>query len=139
MYDELIAALRFCDGGECDGCCEYKKEHGCNTLLRDAADAIEKLASAQEKWINIERNALIKSIPKWIPVTERSPFPRTKVLVAYKCGVTIAEYRGYDVELINGQYRQRFYWHGVKGPKDTLRSVTHWLPLPEPPGKERDT
>ena len=44
MYDELIAALRFCDNGECDGCCKYIKGKGteCYTLLRDAADAIEE-------------------------------------------------------------------------------------------------
>lgn len=47
MYDELIAALRFCDNGECDGCCKYIKGKGaeCYTLLRDAADAIEELSA----------------------------------------------------------------------------------------------
>lgn len=50
-YDELIAALRFCDGGECDGCCRYKKEHGaeCYTLLRDAADAIKELSRQRDR------------------------------------------------------------------------------------------
>ncbi len=46
MYEEIIAALRFCDNGECDGCCKYIKGKGagCYTLLRDAADAIEELS-----------------------------------------------------------------------------------------------
>ena len=35
---------------------------------------------------------------EWISVADRYPVPRQKVLVAYKSGVTIAEYRGYDVE-----------------------------------------
>ena len=135
-YDKLIAALRFCDGGECDGCCEYKKEHGCNTLLRDAADAIEKLASAQEKWINIERNALIKSIPKWIPVTERLP----KAVEEDVNGNKVFS----DFVLVFCVYQDGFIWIGadkcrvdertwlIEIPSDHCK-VTHWMPLPEPP------
>ena len=79
---------------------------------------------------------------EWIDVRERCPTPRTKVLVAYKRGVTIAEYRGFDTELVNGVLQKEYYWHGIKGAKDSFRSVTHWMPLPNPPwhyGKQNRT
>ena len=69
MYDELIAALRFCDGGECDGCCRYKKGHGaeCYTLLRDAADAIEELSKRIDRAVElynrgVERSAMYEAL-----------------------------------------------------------------------------
>ena len=69
MYEELIAALRFCDGGECDGCCRYKKEHGaeCYTLLRDAADAIEELSKRIDRAVelynrDVERSAMYEAL-----------------------------------------------------------------------------
>lgn len=66
---------------------------------------------------------------EWISVSDRYPVPRQKVLVAYKSGVTIAEYRGYDVE----KGKVKYYWCGQKGAKHSLSSVTHWMPLPLPP------
>lgn len=71
-YDELIAALRFCDGGECDGCCKYIKGKGthCYTLLRDAADAIEKLKRENERWEEAMKTAL-DFIPCWLPIQSR--------------------------------------------------------------------
>ena len=72
--------------------------------------------------------------PKWIPVNEKLPTARKKVLVAYKNGVTIAERNGYlvDPKTVNT------YWRGVHGSKHQLTSVTHWMPLPEPPKEETD-
>lgn len=67
--------------------------------------------------------------PVWIPVTERLPIPREKVLVAYKKGVTIAQMDGY----IRTPQKEIHYWRGMNGPKHTLASVTHWMPIPEPP------
>ena len=65
----------------------------------------------------------------WISINTGLPVPRVKVLVAYKNGVTIAELDGY---VKSPKVIQR-YWRGVDGPKHVLRSVTHWMPLPEPP------
>lgn len=57
MYEELVARLR---AGE------YAREE-LSIILPKAADAIEELSRAQEQWITHERNALLKSVPKWIP------------------------------------------------------------------------
>lgn len=70
--------------------------------------------------------------PEWISVNERLPMIRTRVLVAYKDGVTVAEYRGYDV----CKGKQQMYWCGIKGTKHVLRSITHWMPLPSTEGLE---
>lgn len=112
MYDELISALRFCDGGECDGCCRYTKDegHSCYTLLRDAADAIEELSK-----------------PRWIPVTERLPEERKYVLC--KCRADIIDVLRFE----NAEWYHdptHVYMYGF---------VTHWMPLPplpEPPKVE---
>lgn len=66
---------------------------------------------------------------EWASVHERLPPIRKKVLVAYQAGVTIAELRSYDI----CPGKVKMYWAGFKGPKHTLSSVTHWMPLPDPP------
>lgn len=47
------------------------------------ADAIEELSRAQEQWITQERNALLKSQPRWIPVTEKPPKAYEEVLLLF--------------------------------------------------------
>lgn len=66
---------------------------------------------------------------EWVSVTERLPVPREKVLVAYQKGVTIAQLDGY----IRDPKNRVHYWRGMHGPKHSLSSVTHWMPMPEPP------
>lgn len=73
----------------------------------------------------------MKQQSKWISVKESMPPARVKVLVAYRNGVTIAERNGY----ITDPTEQKTYWRGIHGPKHSLRSVTHWMSLPEPPEK----
>ena len=78
MYEELVKALRdpihsldceFCNRKCCypDGKCDSK------CIIIQAADAIEELRDAQERWIEQERKVLLKSVPKWISVTEDTP------------------------------------------------------------------
>ena len=134
-YDELIAALRFCDGGECDGCCEYKKEHGCNTLLRDAADAIEALSMklhGDEAAIagmkrEIERMVVTGADkPKWIPVTERLPEFGEEVLAVRRYMQLVEIITAHIAVEKNGHS----WWSAA--------NITHWMPLPNPPGEEPD-
>ncbi len=70
---------------------------------------------------------------EWISVEDRLPPARKKVLIAYNRGVSIAERNGYLVD----PTKTEPYWRGVHGPKHSLRSVTHWMPLPDPPEKEK--
>lgn len=77
-------------------------------LMREAADAIEELSK-----------------PRWIPVTERLPEPFENVLVANKRG------KHYDID--KGWWNGSFFDRCAKG---GYHSVTHWMPLPQPPKEE---
>lgn len=136
MYEELIAALRFCDGGECDGRCRYTKEegHSCYTLLRDAADAIEELQRQIDAWVEPERKALIKSLPKWIPVTVRLPESvDDDVLVTDGEGYAVGYWRS-DAQAWDST---DFGWlENRSEPPCGIHTVTHWMPLPPPPKEE---
>ena len=61
MYEELVKALR-----DDNACLSIKTAH-------EAADAIEELQGQIDGWIEQERKALLKSVPKWIPVKESLP------------------------------------------------------------------
>ena len=112
-YEELVRRLREHNGW------------ALNETLDEAADAIEELSNAQEQWIEQERNALLKSIPRWIPVTERLPEKFENVLVANKRG------KHYDID--KGWWNGSFFDRCAKG---SYSNVTHWMSLPEPPKEE---
>lgn len=62
---------------------------------------------------------------KWILVTDRLPKKNTLVLVYHSFGIGIFRYDGNGrfCELIFGAWYQNY-------------TVTHWMPLPEPPKGE---
>lgn len=63
--------------------------------------------------------AVSELMPQWIPVSERLPDDRVRVLACYDGRVVTAE-------LFEG------LWHWIEG-KTFTTHVTHWMPLPEPP------
>lgn len=71
---------------------------------------------------------------KWVSVNNTLPPHRTKVLVAYKNGVTIAERDGYLTE----PKKAVVFWRGVHGSKHQLKTVTHWMYLPNHPNRENE-
>lgn len=126
MYDdELIKSLRICsDQGKCNGC-KYDEIDipSChNPLMREAADAIEDL---QGKARVLEKVADIwcKKVQKWIPVTERLPEEKDRYLT-----VSIEPWFGTTVV-------DTMRWSGVwmYDGRQTEATVTHWMPLPQPP------
>lgn len=106
MYDELVKALR--NNADHYG---YEGENGLVHLLTNAADAIEGLSK-----------------PCWIPVTERLPEESERVLVACEDGVSFGFFEEIiaDDEFVKEWHDMMYY----------PISVTHWMPLPEPPKEE---
>lgn len=118
-YEELINSLRCCAEYPCYDC-KYRGVYmdSCDGALKnEAADAIEDLSKAQEQWIDQERNAMLKSIPKWIPVTERLPEELWERVLAYTDDGTVMTLPA--IKLRNGYVR-------------------YWMPLPEPPKEETE-
>lgn len=127
MYEELLIGLRGhakrlgCD----DRCpCYDADNRGYATcseeLAEKAADAIEELQGQIDGWIEQERKALLKSVPKWIPVTERCPEKSGDYLVFDDC---------------RNLYVNEWHYLLKKWQYDDSR-ITHWMPLPEPPKED---
>jgi len=105
-YDEQVKRLRN----------QAKLEryyHGSGKICDDAADAIEELVDA---------------VPHWISVEERLPESGERVLIMFKpfeddenISIGWLTKSGFDC------YDDSVYF---------FRSVTHWMPLPEPPKEE---
>jgi hypothetical protein len=113
MYEELIQRLReVADEVDSDYDVDpYNAEQRCLAILQ-AAEAIEKLE---------------KSIPRWIPVTERLPEKYTAVLAAGNGEVACGLFVGFAEPA-----------HVASWDLDNVAAepVTHWMPLPEPPKEE---
>ena len=126
MYEALVARVRYhIQKANFMGL----KEAESTLLLGEAADAIEELQRQIDAWVEPERKALIKSLPKWIPVTERLPEIHTNVLVmdkAHDMAVGSLE-RLWDGEVWVCPFADV---------EDEQVPVTHWMPLPEPPKGE---
>ena len=108
--NELIEALRACASPNDCGDCPYR-ECGCmNSMMSEAADAIESLTA-----------------PRWISVKERLPDetinPNTTDYEYVLCATTFGDVRAY-------QFGRGHFLHGFRTVDEY---VTHWRPLPELP------
>ena len=119
MCEELVKRLR-----------RYHDNRKSSTIFSEAADAIEELSRAQEQWIEQERKMLLKSIPRWIPVTERLPENCADVLAYIERNAWGDEDVPYRKREIAIAYHVNGMWHvdGCAG-VDCIA----WQPLPEPP------
>ena len=97
------------------------------------ADLIESLA--QELTESKAESALLKD--KWVPVGERLPEPNPMVPPDTE-SVTVLLFAPPDYIGIGLHYRgsHGHYWAGTTSEYDISESVTHWMPLPEPPVKQ---
>lgn len=128
-------------------------------VLMKAADAIEELSRENEslaKSVNEASEILRK---RWIPVTERLPENDVHVLLSCKCGSGAYVCDGFHTEKystptqfyedIDADYDEETdeyyfpegWWEVIKNWDDYScvaieDTVTHWMPLPEPPKEE---
>ncbi len=147
MYEDLVRSLRICAvDGSCRTCprfliCSDEEGPVLAGLFNEAADAIEELSMklhGDEAAIagmkrEIER-MVVAGKARWIPVTEEPPLK-----------VGDDGYNGYLV-FANGYYEVAdyttdkfdnaplFFVNGEYEP-----TVTHFMPLPEPPKEEGET
>ncbi len=142
MYEELVKMLRTCS--ERDSCitrqgedyigwdevCPYLGTGLCDNKAEKAADAIEELKRDLDFAVRAEAAAVKACTPHWIPEEERLPEDEKDVLVCYgfthdgvmseRRFIGVLEYFAFDVVP---------HWQH----KSTGLTVTHWMPLPEPP------
>ena len=142
--EEIVRALRCIStaGGEnaCEHCSYWKEEevpeeerpiygadtmHSCDVdrVGLDGADLIERLTAHCARLA--EEIAVAQERTRWVPVDERLPEdPVHKVLIfvprPHGNIVDVGRYLGADGWVLEGWYL-------------TQSSVTHWMPLPEPP------
>lgn len=118
--EKLVTALRICAGSACERCsCVHIIESNNNYddyVKRKTADMLERLAA--------EKDA---QKPEWISVKDRLP-EAGKILVT----------DGETVTISNGAWLYRSLEGKTRVPANygAGLTVTHWMPLPEPPKEE---
>ena len=121
MYEELIGELYLVASGV--------QSKNRRELLERAADAIAELQNDNAA-LNGTVSNLIEQIaelskPRWIPVTERLPEDGQWVLVW-----------GHGQKIPIMMFRESGAW--IDDQFEFHTTVTHWMPLPEPPKEETE-
>lgn len=112
---------------------------GGRSILSDAADEIDRLIDlvgwAGKNWQ--ETHSDLTKATRWIPVEERLPVDGQQVLMAYRfpddntCATwphIVQEVRMSTADFLNGDFTEV-----DDAVRYTRQSVSHWMPLPEPP------
>lgn len=109
--DEIKKGLKSCAHDLNCNPCPYKGFRCTSLLMQDAAEALQQLEA---------------KVPRWISVEER--LPEGICIAVNDMGSMIIGYIGEDKRSDTGYSceDERFY----------MPSVTHWMPLPEPPVEE---
>lgn len=132
--EELVAGLRQCIGGGCEGCpfengSATDEEWCVSALVRAAADRLEEYVDRCARYV--EEIMVLREQQRWIPVGERLPERDGPVLVYYGFteGDEISEQRFFGVmDYYAIDPKPHFQHEGYRG-----LTVTHWMPLPTAP------
>lgn len=126
--EEILTALRICNGRDCTGCPMRRKEGCMRALMDGAAELIEKLTDRCARYA--EEIAVLQEREKWVPVTERLPEvwrnDETAQLVNY---MIYSPDFGVDIGNYHAKAKK---WLCMALPC----TVTHWKPLPDGPEVE---
>lgn len=132
-YEQLVKELRLSCEDE-----RYGGKYLYLSLINRSADAIEELQGQIDGWVEQERKALIKSLPKWIPVTERLPKCEWGAEVGniewISCGMVFAGCFGRG-----GKYRDAYFRTWTDGTEGIdAKDADYWrqIQIPEPPKEE---
>lgn len=111
--EELAETLRLCGSASCTGCALYGF-YDCGSIINpQAADMLEKLAA--------EKDA---KKPEWISVNDRLPDSNNVVFACIDDG---------QCKIVRSAYVSSYgKWKWI----EEHQTVTHWMPLPEPPKEE---
>lgn len=131
MYEELVKALH--EGAEFLEFSTPGIKNSFAKMCHNAADAIEDLEFACNRYEK-DYKALCAYLSKWIPVTERLPKPETEVMVAFDDGEVWAVWQNWE---LYGDGENPFAY-AKDAEWKAWHTVTHWMPLPEPPKEEYD-
>ena len=129
MYEELTAELRIFET-----VCKHSDKPDIADLARRAADAIESASKAYQMMAEAYEREVTKQ--KWIPVTEALPKTRESILGKKSSKVIVAFHfddgtQGTDIaHTINGEWKFEDHITVV------TRTITNWMPLPQPPKEE---
>ena len=152
MYEDIVKRLRRCNQFKCREC-EYEPVESCRSKLNsEAADAIEDLCGLCASQSKDCSEAISKYLelwekqPRWIPVTERLPQEKDSgfsadvlILVKEQDGDFTWKdvYSGYY--LYDAVSDETGWWAQMPQNCQQIKerfSVTHWMPIPEPPKEE---
>ena len=99
-------------------------------LMKTAAEKIDELLDSVETLDNLT-DMLMECVPQWISVKERLPEPETEVIAAFDDGYVWAMWQKWSLtdEYEEGESPFDYYKDVGAG----IHTVTHWMPLPEPP------
>lgn len=118
----------WCDNTECD-CLNCKSDHRCD-MVQDIADApavdaekVFEAAGLVKEAFDMAKSNLAPA-QKWISVKDRLPETESRCLVIRYDAVTKTSFR--DILWFD----KGTWWNRIFGGE---YSVTHWMPLPEPP------
>lgn len=132
--EELVAGLRQCISGGCEGCpfdngSATDEEWCVFALVRDAADRLEEYVDRCARFS--EEIMVLREQRRWIPVEERLPEQEACVVVCVsgkpRENITLRD----AVELAT--YYDNEGWILECWPDWATADVTHWMPLPPAP------
>lgn len=132
MYEELINSLK----SVCYGCKMWDSEKCClkgdclDQTRLEAADAIEELQDTVQAQDKALKECARQFAKQWISVSERLPEPNAVDKHGFAKGYLVKT----DRHVMMHTARYNGEWWIIWGKAEVITdTVTHWMPLPEPP------